>query len=415
MGDLNYRVDLNAAHNTHAEESASHQAVLNLIDMKAWDKLLKADQLNMCKAAGEAFEGFSEGKIDFAPTFKVLRQPGTQYKDQRIPSFCDRVLWKSMPPLRDFITLTSFTSLPAVSTSDHKPVLATFTVRPTDSAAREGAQTTSSIMAATKSMVRLRRSPVGTMNIAPWRHPSAFAPLIRIDSLELSYLRDMDSLLIGGGSDPYCIFFTNPPGLLSDEKHAPRTTIKKNVGRSGISQKVGTSMNLTKGINFSDVTYVTPSALLTYVTPSAPGGSPAQGGSAPASSKVTTWRQSELPLLRPQVADNISILLYTTLIIVVMDHDVGSSDDVIGVVHVPLAPKEASGSPAGTIPQEYCVSIEQNLVSGNVSKNIGYVKGSFTISHGDMLHPALGRAEVEGAGKVISNKGHRCHMSCDLL
>lgn len=134
MGDLNYRVDLNAGKPSpiYPDEVAHHKAVLELIEKKAYDQLLAADQLNMCKAAGEAFAGFREGTMTFAPTFKVMRKVGTEYKDQRIPSYCDRVLWKSMPPLEDFLQQTSLISLPEVSTSDHKPVVATFAVRPSD-------------------------------------------------------------------------------------------------------------------------------------------------------------------------------------------------------------------------------------------------------------------------------------------
>ena len=92
MGDLNYRSDLNAAGASppYAEETAHHQAVLRLIEDGAWSQLLAADQLNMCKAHGEAFHGFREGSADFQPTFKVQRKPGVEYKDQRIPSYCMR-------------------------------------------------------------------------------------------------------------------------------------------------------------------------------------------------------------------------------------------------------------------------------------------------------------------------------------
>jgi hypothetical protein len=44
------------------------------------------------------------------------------YKTQRLPSYCDRVLWKSMPPLASHVQLQTLSHLPNVTTSDHKPV-----------------------------------------------------------------------------------------------------------------------------------------------------------------------------------------------------------------------------------------------------------------------------------------------------
>ncbi len=48
--------------------------MLKLVDDEDWATLLECDQLNMCKAKGDAFVGFSEGKIAFKPTFKA-REP----------------------------------------------------------------------------------------------------------------------------------------------------------------------------------------------------------------------------------------------------------------------------------------------------------------------------------------------------
>ena len=51
-----------------------------------------------------------------------------EYNPQRIPSYCDRVLWKSMPAWAHRLQQTSLLSVPEVSTSDHKPVVATFSL-----------------------------------------------------------------------------------------------------------------------------------------------------------------------------------------------------------------------------------------------------------------------------------------------
>ena len=83
-GDLNYRIDLGI------DECKAN------IASKAWGKLSTNDQLNKEKKAGRIFQGFSEGVLSFAPTYKY-----DQFSDDydtsekgRIPAWTDRVLWK---------------------------------------------------------------------------------------------------------------------------------------------------------------------------------------------------------------------------------------------------------------------------------------------------------------------------------
>merc|ERR1719215_1345774 len=95
------------------------------------------DQLTRDKGNGDMFMEFEEAEISFAPTFKVKDEPGTVYLDEpsklRVPSWCDRVLWKSLPCQRQNLCCGLFTSFPQVSTSDHKPVCAYFEVFPSHS------------------------------------------------------------------------------------------------------------------------------------------------------------------------------------------------------------------------------------------------------------------------------------------
>lgn len=96
-----------------------------------FDELLEADQLRLSIVHGDAFVGFDEGEMHFPPTFKVERKAGEgYYKSQRTPSYCDRVLWKSMPPAKGLLTQEMCTAVPATSTSDHKPVVALFKLCP---------------------------------------------------------------------------------------------------------------------------------------------------------------------------------------------------------------------------------------------------------------------------------------------
>lgn len=45
---------------------------------------------------------------------------------QRVPSYCDRIVWHSLPALRDRVTCLEYNAVPDIETSDHKPVYATF-------------------------------------------------------------------------------------------------------------------------------------------------------------------------------------------------------------------------------------------------------------------------------------------------
>lgn len=115
LGDLNYRLnreDLDGCY--------------TLIDNKAYQTLLKADQLMIEKKKRNCFKGFKEGKIDFAPTYKYIA--GTdQYdrrpdKKKRFPAWCDRVQWIGA----DSQISQTFYGRSEHKLSDHKPVIACF-------------------------------------------------------------------------------------------------------------------------------------------------------------------------------------------------------------------------------------------------------------------------------------------------
>ena len=410
IGDLNYRTDLNAA--AHAEHLAAgvltpppapygdeekhHQAVLKLIEQEQWAKLYEADQLKMCQRKGDAFAGFRESPPNWAPTcahrppgcagllrlriwpawwpacirlhgrarrvrrvlaVKVKRSQGTDYKNQRIPSYCDRVLWKSMPPLAALVEQTRYVSLPEVTTSDHKPVLAEFNVQPTETVFEVVAppRTTSgfAVLAPLFSPRGLvggsPSSPRGgdggvRRNISGRRanrgaRPSG-PPLIRITHLELSNLMDMD---MGGGSDPYCIFFTNPPGLLADDRHAPVTTVKNVKPKQRNTQ-----------LDSSTVTIDMPMERVSTV-----------GGAA-----SVTWSDKEMPLLRPKGVPPVK-LPFVTLIIAVYDWDRVGVDDLLGVALVPLCPPTYVPGKSAPLKEEYDIPIDQKLVHGNMSAGVG--------------------------------------------
>ncbi|KAL0245945.1 hypothetical protein GEMRC1_007161 [Eukaryota sp. GEM-RC1] len=121
MGDLNYRINLDRPTAVELSERAFNG------DMNAIKELLLKDQLLDQREALSAFVGFNEAKITFAPTYRMNRNgPGYSTEKNRVPAYTDRILWKAFPGLK--VLPTSYTSAPSITTSDHRPVSATFVV-----------------------------------------------------------------------------------------------------------------------------------------------------------------------------------------------------------------------------------------------------------------------------------------------
>lgn len=109
------------------ERPAMHDVVRGHIAKRDWGTLLSFDQLRAQQRARVAFYQFDEGKIEFAPTFKVnpetvSEDPAVLYNSKRVPSYCDRVLWRALPHCR--VRCESYRSHPEITTSDHTPVTA---------------------------------------------------------------------------------------------------------------------------------------------------------------------------------------------------------------------------------------------------------------------------------------------------
>ncbi|XP_038999876.1 type I inositol polyphosphate 5-phosphatase 5-like [Hibiscus syriacus] len=118
LGDLNYRVAL------------SYEKTRSLLEDNNWDALLEKDQLNIERDAGRVFNGFKEGRIVFAPTYKYSQNSdlyaGETVKSKRkrrTPAWCDRILWHGygIEQLSYVRGETRF--------SDHRPVSSLFTVK----------------------------------------------------------------------------------------------------------------------------------------------------------------------------------------------------------------------------------------------------------------------------------------------
>ncbi|GAU26810.1 hypothetical protein TSUD_289150 [Trifolium subterraneum] len=114
LGDLNFRISL-----SDVETKA-------LISKKQWSKLAEKDQL-VRELNNGAFGGWSEGTLNFPPTYKYEVNSDKYYGDdpkatKRTPAWCDRVLsyGKGM-------RLLSYRRT-ELKLSDHRPVTATYIV-----------------------------------------------------------------------------------------------------------------------------------------------------------------------------------------------------------------------------------------------------------------------------------------------
>ncbi|KAK7277379.1 hypothetical protein RIF29_18530 [Crotalaria pallida] len=115
FGDLNYRINL-----SNAETRA-------LISKKQWSKLVEKDQLMRELKNDGVFGGWSEGVLNFPPTYKYeINSEKYHGEDPRVgkrtPSWCDRILsyGKGM-------RLLSY-GRAELKLSDHRPVRATYMV-----------------------------------------------------------------------------------------------------------------------------------------------------------------------------------------------------------------------------------------------------------------------------------------------
>eukprot|EP00301_Raphidiophrys_heterophryoidea_P027964 c9916_g1_i1.p1 GENE.c9916_g1_i1~~c9916_g1_i1.p1 ORF type:complete len:956 (-),score=221.07 c9916_g1_i1:356-3223(-) len=126
LGDLNYRIDIPRSkaigHIARSELNVLHQH----------------DQLAKEMSAGRVFSGFSEGTLNFTPTYRYERGSREfSAKKNQTPSYCDRILYRVMPQAS--IVQHSYEACHTITTSDHSPASATFSVRLIDAAAANAA------------------------------------------------------------------------------------------------------------------------------------------------------------------------------------------------------------------------------------------------------------------------------------
>ena len=119
-GDFNYRINL------------GREEVKELVARQDWPELTAADQLRCEHSAGNVFQGFSEGPISFAPTYKydLFSDDFDTSEKARVPAWTDRVLWKRRKPPQGTKTDKQlepslvFYGRAELKQSDHRPVIA---------------------------------------------------------------------------------------------------------------------------------------------------------------------------------------------------------------------------------------------------------------------------------------------------
>ncbi|NWU97387.1 SHIP1 phosphatase, partial [Upupa epops] len=126
LGDLNYRVE---------QPPTEAENMIQKIRQQQYPELLAFDQLLAERRDQKVFLQFEEEEITFAPTYRFERGTREKYAYTKqkatgmkynLPSWCDRVLWKSYPMVH--VVCQSYGCTTDIMTSDHSPVFATFEV-----------------------------------------------------------------------------------------------------------------------------------------------------------------------------------------------------------------------------------------------------------------------------------------------
>lgn len=123
LGDLNYRVVAPGS----TRDNRIHW-VRNQIANQNWHALMAVDQLTKERLNANVFADFEEADITFAPTFKIDPQTA-HYSSTRIPSYCDRILWHSLPARVHLVKPLQYRALSNFTQSDHIPVYGAFEMR----------------------------------------------------------------------------------------------------------------------------------------------------------------------------------------------------------------------------------------------------------------------------------------------
>ncbi len=128
FGDLNFRT----AFRSESKHEDNVYRASQLIVAKDFESLYLFDELHEGLAEGDLLVDFETLPCNFPPTFKVERSPGFVYKEQRTPSYADRILFKSARGLSQNLKPSAYEPCVDFITSDHKPIRGAFSLTPND-------------------------------------------------------------------------------------------------------------------------------------------------------------------------------------------------------------------------------------------------------------------------------------------
>ncbi|XP_069120497.1 phosphatidylinositol polyphosphate 5-phosphatase type IV-like isoform X2 [Argopecten irradians] len=116
FGDLNFRLEKGR----HTVEDLVHAIVKQ--EHPNFEDLLHGDELAQCIYQDKAFQGFTEGRINFKPTYKFdLDSEAYDTSPKfRIPSYTDRILYHSKK--KNHISCVHYDAVMNIRVSDHRPV-----------------------------------------------------------------------------------------------------------------------------------------------------------------------------------------------------------------------------------------------------------------------------------------------------
>lgn len=139
MGDLNYRTVKDFKSSTKEIEALRLLQDQTLTVSQPIEEMVqKYDELSQGIRNDEVFMGFTEGCINFQPTYKFTTGTGI-YNPKRAPSWCDRILYQSTYKTgnedvikhdrnRMLPRINEYDSIKTILTSDHHPVFLSITI-----------------------------------------------------------------------------------------------------------------------------------------------------------------------------------------------------------------------------------------------------------------------------------------------
>lgn len=271
-----------------ASERREH--VMQLINDKKWSTLLQYDELLDEVRMGRVLHGFRMVIPSFRPTFKVARHTdGTEedlsvyYNEKRLPAYCDRILWHSLPGLSENVHPHYFASGEDFKSSDHKPVMARFSVVPTavcgvsDACFLKPQSSPPTRVYPQLKFYDLKAQNLIASDVGFYVKRRTISPALSGDGNVNSKKGGLS--ISKGKSDPYINFLVNPPELFLE---AQRSTVHTRYKTQTLDPQ---------------------------------------------------WKDSISVALR---INSYEALSHAHIVLLIMDHDFGSADDPIGVVNLSL-------------------------------------------------------------------------------